>query len=140
MENREQWLGSERRDYLRLEYGAPLAYKVCKQETLSQLLEGYTVNVSEAGLLCTLDVKVEKDDILWLSFDRSMLTSCEAMEKRCLIYQKGIIGKVVRVEEAQGVQNKIVYHVGIQFITREEKNFSHIYPQVHFFKDSESAP
>lgn len=124
----EIYNGPERRQFIRLDYSTPLDYKVCKQETLTKLLQGYTSNVSEAGLLCNIKNKVNKDDILWLVFDRATLSICEEMEKRALIYQNGIIGKVVRIEP----KDLGDYNVGIQFITREEKNLSHIYPKIHF--------
>lgn len=119
--------GSERREFARLDYVTPLGFKVCKQETISKLLNGYTSDISQAGLLCNVREKVNQDDILWLSFDRSTLDFCQALEKRALIYQSGIIGKVVRVEPMDDS-----YYVGIRFITIEEKNSTHIYPKVHF--------
>ena len=109
----------------------PLAYKVCKEETITKLMEGYTANISESGLLCSIKDKVIEGDILWLSFDRSTLSMCTQLESKSLIYQSGIIGKVVRLEPSEND----VFHVGIQFLTREEKNLSHIYPKIHFFKD-----
>ncbi len=120
--------GSERRQFTRLEIATPVAYKVCKEETISKLLEGYTSNISQAGLLCNLKDRVNKNDILWLSFERSVLSMFEELDKRNLIYQNGIVGKVVRT--AQKSDN--TYDVGVCFITREEKNFTHIYPKVHF--------
>jgi len=127
------YTGLERREFLRLDYATPLAYKVCKQETISKLLEGYTVNISEAGLLCNIKDMVKPEDILWLSFDKSILIICEEIESRTLIYQNGIIGKVVRIE------NNIngTFSVGVKFITREEKNLTNIYPQVHFQEEHE---
>ena len=35
------------------------------------LLQGYTVNVSQAGLLCNIKERVNLEDILWLSFIRA---------------------------------------------------------------------
>ena len=127
------YTGLERREFLRLDYATPLAYKVCKQETISKLLEGYTVNISEAGLFCNIKDMVKPEDILWLSFDKSILIICEEIESRTLIYQNGIIGKVVRIE------NNIngTFSVGVKFITREEKNLTNIYPQVHFQEEHE---
>ncbi|MBL7151296.1 MAG: PilZ domain-containing protein [Candidatus Omnitrophica bacterium] len=121
------YTGPERREFTRLDYVIPLGFKVCKQETLSKLLNGYTSDISRAGLLCNVREKVKEDDILWLSFDRSTLDFCQALEKRALIYQSGVIGKVVRVEPKDDS-----YHVGVRFITIEEKNSTHIYPKVHF--------
>jgi hypothetical protein len=128
---KESYHGPERRKYIRLDYATPLAYKICKKETVTKLLQGYTSNVSETGLLCSLKEKVNKDDILWLSFDRATLIICEEMEKKSLIYQNGIIGKVVRVE----LRPDGAYSVGVNFIIREEKNLTNIYPRVHFLQN-----
>lgn len=122
--------GTERRQFIRLDYVAPLAYKICKKQTISKLLRGYTSNISESGLLCKIKDKVKKDDILWLSFDKATLSICERLEKRGLIYQNGIIGKAVRIERKKDG----TYKVGVKFITREEKNLTHIYPKIHFLK------
>jgi len=119
----EIYLGPERRFFPRLEHITPLAYKVCNKETITKLLQGYVSNVSEAGLLCTIQERVREEDILWLSFNRDTLGICQEMEKRSLIYQNGIIGKVVRVEEKEDK----TYAVGIHFITREEKEGKYSY-------------
>jgi len=110
--------GSDRRDTLRLDYLTPLAYKICKEQTLSKLLEGYTVNVSEAGLLCNIKDKVNLEDILWLSFDRGVLIVCEELEKQEFDLSERCYRKVVRIEDTPGG----TFHVGVKFITRQEKN------------------
>ncbi len=120
--------GPDRRKFMRLDYRAPLAYKVCSEETINKLLQGYTADISQSGLLCNIKDRVNQDDILWLSFDRSTLNIFEGIERRSLIYQNGIIGKVVRIEQ----RNDDTYNVGVQFITREEKNSTNIYPKFHF--------
>ena len=118
MLNSEDFTGTDRREFMRLDCSSPLAYKVCKQETLTKLLEGYTVNVSQAGLLCTLNDKVKLEDVLWLSFDKSVLFTCEQIEKRSLIYQSGVIGRVVRIDD----RDNGTFDVGVRFLTREEKH------------------
>lgn len=123
--------GKERREFARLDYIRPIALKVCKKKTISTLLNGYSANISQNGLFCNIKEKVNKDDILWLSFDRATLSICEEMDKRNMIYQNGILGKVVRIER----KRDRTYNVGIQFITREEKNLSHIYPKAYFLKE-----
>jgi c-di-GMP-binding flagellar brake protein YcgR len=125
--------GPERRQFLRLDYVTPLAYKVCKKKTLSILLQGYTSNISQSGLLCNIKEPVNKNDILWVSFDRTTLNVCEDLEKRSLIYQNGIIGKVVRAQHKKDGS----YNVGIQFITREEKNLTNIYPKIYFLQSEQ---
>lgn len=125
------YTGPERREFVRLDYIAPLAYKICKKETVTKLLKGYTTDISQAGLLCNIKEKVKPEDILWLSFDRATLSICEEVEKNCLIYQNGIVGKVVRIEPKPDQ----TFNVGLKFIVREEKNLTHIYPKIHFLKD-----
>lgn len=128
MEN--NYSGSERRDSERLEFSTPLGYKICKRETVDKLLKGYSVDISCSGLLCSIKEKVNKDDLLWLSFSRDTLDFCKELEKRVFIYQNGIIGNVTRVDlDAQGA-----YNVGIKFIVREEKELGNIYSEVHFLK------
>jgi hypothetical protein len=109
----------ERRDFLRIDFAIPLACKVCKRETLDKLLNGYTSNISQSGLLCNIRERVSENDILWLSFDRSVLNICEELEKRAFIYQSGIVGKVVRIVPV----NDGSFDLGVKFVTREEKNF-----------------
>lgn len=125
--------GQERRQFARLDYIAPLGCKVCKRETLSKLMEGYTRDISQAGLLCEIKAKVKVGDILWVSFDRATLNICEDLERRALIYQNGVIGKVVRVEK----KNKQTFGIGMQFLVREEKNLTHIYPKINFMNLTE---
>ncbi len=127
-----QYSGIERRKFVRFDYNTPLAYKVCSKDTLNKLLDGYTSNVSQTGIHCRIKNKVENDDVLWLSFDRAALDICREIEKDCLIYQAGIVGKVVRVEHNPDGS----YGVGLRFITRQEKNESHIYSKIYFLEHS----
>ncbi|MFA5118117.1 MAG: PilZ domain-containing protein [Candidatus Omnitrophota bacterium] len=130
MTEKKDYGGPERRQFVRLDYITPLAYKVCKKETVSKLLQGYTTDISQSGILCKIKEKVSKDDILWLSFDRNVLNVCEDIEKKSFIYQNGVVGKVVRIESI----NTDSYTVGLQFVTREEKNLTNIYPQTFFMQ------
>ncbi len=123
--------GQERREYARLDYIRPVAFKVCKKKTISTLLNGYSANISQNGLFCNIKEKVNKNDILWLSFDRATLSICEELDKRNMIYQNGVLGKVIRIER----KKDRTYNVGIQFLTREEKNLTHIYPKSYFLKE-----
>ena len=116
--------GMERRQAERVDYVVPLSYKVCKEETISKLLEGYTSNVSPQGLLCNIKDRVNPDSVLWLMFDRDTLDFCSRLEKSSLVYQKGILGKVIRVQDGRNG----TYDVGIRFITREEKDIRHWKP------------
>jgi hypothetical protein len=125
---KKEFAGRERRKFVRLKHNKPLAFKVCKKKTVSSLLNGYTHNVSQSGLFCNLRLKVAKHNVLWLCFDRSALSICQKLEDSALIYQNGIIGKVVWVKHKQNG----TYDVGIKFLTRREKNLTNIYPKFHF--------
>jgi hypothetical protein len=129
--NKQAYRGPERRKFIRLDYITPFDCKVCKKQTIDKLLHGYTTNISESGLLCNIKDPVKKNDIIWLAFDRGALGICENIERKALIYQNGIIGKVARV----GHKKNNTYTVGVNFITKEEKNLTHIYPKIHFMKD-----
>ena len=124
----ENYGGADRRRYPRLDYVTPIDYKICKEETIAKLLSGYSANVSQVGLLCHLKDKVDLNDIVWMAFDRDTLLICEDLEKNVLIYQNGVIGKIVRVD----VSESGTYRAGVRFITREEQNETHIYPHIHF--------
>jgi len=126
----KNYSGPERRQYPRLDIVTPLAYKICSKDTVTKLFQGYTSDISQSGLCCKLKNNVSKDDIVWLSFDRAVLSVCTEIEKKVFIYQNGIIGKVSRVEPLEDES----FEVGVQFILREEKNFSNIYPDTHFLR------
>jgi len=130
----DNYHGAERREFARLTYSKPLAYKICKQETLTKILEGYTVNVSQAGLLCNIKDKVNLEDILWLSFDKSVLIICSEMERKSLIYQNGVIGKVVRID----LNKNQTYDIGVKFITRVEKDDKRIESSISSLKNEKS--
>ena len=46
--------------------------------------------------------------------------SCKEIEKRALIFNNGLLGRVVRVEEDAKDSNR--YDVGVCFLTQEQKN------------------
>jgi hypothetical protein len=118
----------ERREFVRLDYATPLACKVCKRETIDKLLHGYTSNISQSGLLCNVREQVSQEDVLWISFDRSVLEICRELERRAFIYQNGIIAKVARVEPV----NDGSYDLGVRFVTREEWSNTLVLPQEPF--------
>jgi hypothetical protein len=130
-----QYDGQDKRDKERFDCMTPLAYKICSQETLSKLFNGYTVNVSESGLLCNIRGPVKVEDVVWLSFNKSVLELCAEIDKHSFFYQNGVIGKVVRVENNPDG----TFKAGIHFITREEQNLTNIYTAFHFIEEHEKG-
>jgi len=112
----------ERRNYIRLSYKKPLMYKVCKKATVSKILQGYSRNISNSGLMCNLNERVSKGNILWLRLDTGALELCKEIEGKSVIIQQGVFGRVVW-------QKKLLdstYDIGIRFLTRQERPVSGI--------------
>ncbi|MDP2939085.1 MAG: PilZ domain-containing protein [Candidatus Omnitrophota bacterium] len=118
MKSKKEIPENERREFIRLIYKSPLMYKVCKRKTISKLMQGYTQNISQAGLMCSIKESVPKDSTLWLKLDTGALNLCSEIEKRCVIIQQGILGKVAWLKKTRGKS----VDVGVYFITREEKH------------------
>lgn len=116
--NEENYGGPERRKFVRIEYKEPLSYKICKSETISKMLCGYTQDVSQSGLLCKIKESVPIESVLWLSFDMGTLALCKEIENNSIVVQRGVLGKVVRVCQRPDGN----FDVGICFLTREEKD------------------
>jgi len=108
---------AERRAVVRITCKTQLSFKICKEETISKIMQGYTQNISPDGLRCTISENVPVGCTLWLKLDRDALVMCEEIERRTVILQQGILGKVVWIEKTGDGK----YDVGLQFITREEK-------------------
>jgi len=108
---------SERRAVVRLTCQTPLMFKICKEETISKIMQGYTQNISADGLRCTIAQKVPIGCVLWLKLDKDALALCEEIERKAVILQQGILGKVVWVDKQKNER----YDIGLQFLTREEQ-------------------
>ncbi len=108
---------SDRRAVIRISCQTPLAYKICKEETISKIMQGYTHDISRDGVRCTFNEKVPIGCTLWLQLDTDALAMCEEIEKNSVILQHGILGKAIWVDK--GKDN--TYEVGLRFITRQEK-------------------
>ncbi|MFA5060293.1 MAG: PilZ domain-containing protein [Candidatus Omnitrophota bacterium] len=107
----------ERRAAIRISCQTPLAFKVCKEETISKIMEGYAQNISSDGLRCTISQEVPVGCTLWLKLDTDALSLCEELDKNAVILQHGILGKVVWLDKVSDDH----YDIGLQFITREER-------------------
>ena len=107
----------DRRAAVRITCQTPLTFKICKDETIAKIMQGYTQDISKDGLRCTIDHDVPVGCILWLNLDTDALTLCEELERKAVILQHGILGKVIWVERTKEDH----YDIGLQFLTREEK-------------------
>ena len=119
----------ERRDFFRLKFNAPVQFKAYSErggtrrpEGQAQLAEpGASKDISSAGILFQTNHRPpELSSILWLGLDYRMLKICQEIDHRALIFNEGILGRVVRVEE--DLENADAYDVGVCFLTKDQKD------------------
>lgn len=125
--SKEKYTGPERRQFMRLPYRSPLKYKVCKEETIDKLMQGYTEDISNSGLLCNIEEDVPVDSVLWLLLDNGALDMCAEIEKRSVILQHGVLGKVVRTYHKRNG----TYDVGVRFLVREESSEAELFKRLY---------
>ena len=114
----------ERREFFRIKFRQPLNYKSYSATrsvgTDSAECQGTSQNVSQSGIL----FQIENDppqlsSIVWMNLDIRTLSICKEIERRALIFNNGLLGRVVRVEE--DAKNNNVYDVGVCFLTQDQK-------------------
>lgn len=113
-------LRQERRDFFRLNFTTPLEYKTYDADKQPAPVKAKARNISQSGVL----FQIEKNppalsSLIWLSLDIRTLRICQEIEKRVLIANHGLVGRVVRVEEDE---NSDVYEVGVCFVTKDQKD------------------
>ena len=122
-----------RREFFRIPYTAPLefrAYPADKSEKLTQRAvaaptKATSENISSSGVLFQVQKTPPKlSSVLWMNLDIRTLKICREIENRALIFNNGILGRVVRVEEDPQKVN--VYNVGVCFLTQDEKSSEQI--------------
>ena len=105
----------ERREFFRVKFDAPVRFKTA-DHTASGIME----NISPSGILFqTVKTPPQLSSILWLDLDLRTLEICREIERNALILNNGLLGKVVRVEEAPSAEG---YQVGVCFLTKDQKD------------------
>ena len=112
----------ERRDFFRLKFSNPVQFKTYPvKNNIASGQAGNSKDISSAGILFqTSNRPPELSSILWLSLDYRMLNICQEIDRRALILNDGVLGRVVRVEEDPQQEN--AYDIGVCFLTKEQKN------------------
>ena len=111
----------ERREFFRIHYNQSFQYKAYRPDkapaTRPSALQGVSRNISESGILFqTGGAPPEISSILWMTLDLRTLNICKEIETHALIFNNGLLGRVVRVEENPKTPNK--YDVGVCFLTK----------------------
>jgi hypothetical protein len=120
-------IDQERRAFFRLNFTTPIRFKTCninelqKNTPVDNSLEGSTRNISQSGILFqTEDRPPQLSSILWMDLDMRTLKICQEIESKALIFNNGVLGKVVRVEEDSDNDN--AYDVGVCFLRKDQKD------------------
>jgi hypothetical protein len=109
----------ERREYFRLDYRHPVKFKMLDGEAGGSVRLGTTSNVSETGVLFSSPILPKIASILWMDMDLRTLKICKEIEKRAVVYEKGLLGRVVRLEEDPATDT---YNIGVCFVTQDTSN------------------
>lgn len=117
----------ERREFFRVKFETPIQFKSyssdqdpAKRAGLPSS-SGVSQDISQSGILFqTSHTPPQLSSILWMHLDIRTLKICQEIEKRAIIFNDGLLGKVVRVEE--DAENQNIYEVGVCFLTQDQKN------------------
>ncbi len=112
-------LTEEKRDFFRINFNSPVEYK---SYTGSEPVRasGRSQNISQSGILFQTETNPPAlSSVVWMNLDIRTLRICQEIERRALIFNNGILGRVVRVEENP---KSDIYEVGVCFLTQAEKN------------------
>jgi len=118
----------ERREFLRLNFKKPFKFKSffleksgANKTQAPDSGPGLSQNISSSGILFqTQNSPPKLSSILWIDLDFRLLNICHEIERKALIFNNGLLGRVVRVEE--NPQNNQVYDVGVCFLTQDQDN------------------
>lgn len=121
-------IDQERREFFRLNFTTPVRFKPVEIKALqktetSDSLQGSTRNISQSGILFQTENKPPKlSSILWMNLDMRTLKICQEIESKALIFNNGVLGKVVRVEE----DPNNTYDVGVCFLRKDHKDTAEV--------------
>ena len=107
-----------RREYPRIPYIESLWYTICIPDKADALYEGFSLNISQGGVLFTTQHIPPLSSIIVLETDLDTLSKCIEIEYLLFRIQDYLFGKVVRVIN-QTEKNYFV--IGISFIKQSER-------------------
>ena len=111
MESQEK----DRREFFRVPYTSTLQYKAYADKGSVARAQ----NISQSGILFQTEQEPPKlSSIVWLNLDIRTLKICQEIESKALVFNNGILGKVVRVEEDADKS----YDVGVCFLRKDQRD------------------
>jgi c-di-GMP-binding flagellar brake protein YcgR len=116
-----------RREFFRIKFNSPVSFKsyavsqADREKAAAEETKATTQNISQSGILFqTEQAPPQLSSILWMNMDIRTLKICQEIESRALVFNNGLLGRVVRVEE--DTKNNTAYDVGVCFLTQDQKN------------------
>lgn len=112
----------ERREFFRLNFKTPVNFITADSLTNQQKAkQGLSSNVSQSGILFQTQNEPPKvSTLVWMDLDLRTLQICREIEKKALVHNNRILGRVVRVEESAATDDS--YDVGVCFLTEEQRS------------------
>ena len=108
---------SERREFLRVHFNQPIEYQRVPKDLNG--VQASSVNVSPSGIMFqTPQNPPDISSIVLMNLDYRTISICKEIEKRALILNNQIVGRVVRVEESP--ENSTAFDVGVCFLTQDQ--------------------
>ena len=123
---------TERREFFRLTYKAPIQLKFYDRQEHQRSaklangsLGGNARNISQKGILFQTEENPPRlSSIVWMNLDIRTLKICQEIESRALIFNHGVMGKVVRVEEDGQKDN--TYDIGVCFLRKDQEDLPEV--------------
>ena len=115
-----------RREFFRVKFNAPIQFKAYTENAGSNAnpLKGKTQNISQSGIRFETENDPPKlSSIVWMNVDLRTLKICREIEEKALIFNNGVLGRVVRVEEDP---KNSTYDIGVCFLTQDQKDSKEI--------------
>ena len=108
----------EKREFLRVDYEAPVEMKLVKGAGLSAKKDVYSRDISASGLLIRTwseSAIPNLSSMVWIKLDDKMMNICGEIENDLILFNGGVFGRVVRIAEGEPGQS---YDVGVCFLRR----------------------
>ena len=109
---------SNRREYPRFPYRVPLHFQVCTPQSIEDVCDGYTTNVSQGGLSFVTTAVPPLSSVIMLDVERQILVYCVALDNTVIEVNGQLLAKVVRVINDKHDDH---YKVGVAFIMAGEE-------------------
>jgi len=111
--------GNDRREFLRYEYAKPLHFSIVSspkdRNSTPNLVNAITKNLSASGILFQTKEIPDIASLLILDLDFKTAKICREIERRAMIINNKLLGKVVRIEDSENG----MCDVGVAFVTKD---------------------